>query len=255
VLDANALPLLALAGTSLALGARHGLDWDHIAVITDLTSPREGDQSAPAAHTSRGLTLTLAYCLGHALVLVLLAAAVLSLGLALPTGLDGFYRYAVGLTLVLLGVVVLVQLTRHRGAYQYAGRISLVAGAVRRGWARARRRPAPTGGLEDVDRRGAFVVGLLHGTGAATPTQLVLFATAAAAGSLGLAAVVLGAFVVGLTLADLGIAGVWVSGLVGARRSPRFQLSLGGLTAVASLGLGLLILGGQGDLLPALGDG
>ena len=44
----DAVPL-ALAGTSFALGARHGLDWDHIAAITDLTAPRAGTSSARAA--------------------------------------------------------------------------------------------------------------------------------------------------------------------------------------------------------------
>jgi high-affinity nickel permease len=42
----DALPL-ALAGTSFALGARHGLDWDHIAAITDLTAPRAGTTPRP----------------------------------------------------------------------------------------------------------------------------------------------------------------------------------------------------------------
>jgi hypothetical protein len=53
----DAWPLLALAATSFALGARHGLDWDHIAAITDLTSPRKGDEDAPAQHGKRGLGL------------------------------------------------------------------------------------------------------------------------------------------------------------------------------------------------------
>ena len=41
---ADALPLLSIAGSigiisaSLALGIRHGIDWDHIAAITDITS-------------------------------------------------------------------------------------------------------------------------------------------------------------------------------------------------------------------------
>src|SRR4029453_6425820 len=41
---ADALPLLSVAGSvgiisaALALGIRHGIDWDHIAAITDITS-------------------------------------------------------------------------------------------------------------------------------------------------------------------------------------------------------------------------
>ena len=127
-------------------------------------------------------------------------------------------------------------------------------GALRRGWARARRREAPSTSVLDVDRRGAFLVGLLHGTGAETPTQIALFAAAGASGSTATAAVVLGSFVAGLVAADLGIAAAWVSGLLGARRAPRVQIALGLATGVASLALGSLILTGHGGIVPPLAE-
>ena len=245
----DALPL-ALAATSFALGARHGLDWDHIAAITDLTAPRKGDTSA-TRHGRRGLSLSLCYCLGHGLVLAVLGALVLLLGVGLPAGMDVAFEYVVGLTLVTLGAVVLYQLGRYRSDYRYTGRISLVVGALRRGWARARRREVPVDVL-DVDGRGAFLVGLLHGTGAETPTQVVIFASVGASGSTGAAVLVLGAFVAGLVVADLAIAAAWLSGVLGSRRAPRVQVGLGLVTGVASLTLGLLILAGVGDVVPPL---
>ena len=245
---------LALAATSFVLGARHGLDWDHIAAITDLTAPRDGDGEHPHRHARRGLALSTWYCLGHGLVLFVLGLLVLVLAVELPPGTDAVFQYAVGTTLLVLGGVVLFQLGRYRSDYRYSGRISLVVGALRRGWARARRRevPATTG---DVDRRGAFIVGLLHGTGAETPTQVVLVATAGASGSAAQAALVLGAFVAGLVLADLGVAAAWTTGLLGSRRAPRVQMGLGLVTGVASLALGLLILTGTSDVVPSLVDG
>src|SRR2546427_8042946 len=60
--DAGALGLIA---TALALGFRHGFDWDHLAAITDVTSTtataeaaeldHEGvhERAAPAAHAHR----------------------------------------------------------------------------------------------------------------------------------------------------------------------------------------------------------
>ena len=240
---------MALAGGSFALGARHGLDWDHIAAITDLTAPRAQDRAHE--HARRGAGLSFWYCTGHGLVLFLFGMLVLAVGVELPSGLDATFRYAVGCTLVVLGGLVLFQLGRDRGDYRYAGRIAMVVGALRRGWARARRREAPaTSG--DVDRRGAFLVGVLHGTGAETPTQVVLFATAGASGSPATAAIVLLAFVAGLIVADLGIALAWLSGLLGSRRTPRVQIVLGALTGVASLTLGALILTGYGDVVPPL---
>jgi cytochrome c biogenesis protein CcdA len=147
---------------------------------------------------------------------------------------------------------VLYQLGRYRSDYRYSGRITLVVGALRRGWSRARGREVAEDAFADVDRRGAFVVGLLHGTGASTPTQVVLFATTAAAGSTADAALVLAAFVLGLVVTDLAIAAVWVSGLVGARRAPRVQIGLGVVTGLASLTLGALILTGYSDVVPPL---
>ncbi|MCW2778904.1 MAG: hypothetical protein JWN17_2629 [Frankiales bacterium] len=242
-------PVLGLAATSFVLGARHGLDWDHVAAITDLTAPREGDHLHEAR---RGMGLSFWYCLGHGLVLGVFGLLVLVLSLRLPDGIDSVFSYAVGTTLVVLGAIVLYQLGRDRGDYRYAGRVSLVVGAIRRGWARARRREAPATAFGDVDSRGAFLVGLLHGTGAETPTQVVLFASAGASGSSASAALILGAFVAGLVVTDLGIAGVWVSGLLSARRAPRVQVGLGLVTGLASLALGALILTGHSDVVPPL---
>jgi len=240
----------ALAATSFALGARHGLDWDHIAAITDLTAPRRDDQDGERT-ARRGFGLSFWYCTGHGLVLAVFGALVLLLGIGLPAGLDAAFEYVVGLTLVTLGGVVLYQLGRYRSDYRYSGRISLVVGALRRGWARARRREVPVDVL-DVDRRGAFLVGVLHGTGAETPTQVALFAAAGASGSPGSAALILGAFVAGLVVADLGIASAWLSGIVSARRAPRVQVVLGAVTGIASLTLGLLILSGHSGVVPPL---
>ena len=56
-------PTLTVAGTGFLLGARHGLDWDHIAAITDLTaagSPGQNEDEGVRGH-GRGLGLALAH--------------------------------------------------------------------------------------------------------------------------------------------------------------------------------------------------
>ncbi len=55
--------LLALAGLGISLGLRHGIDWDHIAAITDITGSvvtNEEANAAPIAQTAGGGTLTAA---------------------------------------------------------------------------------------------------------------------------------------------------------------------------------------------------
>ena len=47
---ATRLPASACSSTGLALGIRHGIDWDHIAAITDITSTTAAAGAAEAAH-------------------------------------------------------------------------------------------------------------------------------------------------------------------------------------------------------------
>jgi len=241
--------VLAVAGTGFLLGCRHGLDWDHISAITDLTTQsRSGDR--------RDLRLAFWYCIGHGLVIVLLGAMVGVLGLNLPAGIDRVFESVVGATLVALGAVVLWQLGRDRSDYRFVGRWRLLIAVVRRAWSRARRRGAgPAGPLDDLGPRSAFAVGVLHGTGAETPTQVVLFASAGAAGAGGAAALILLAFVCGLVLSDLGIAAIWLAGRLGARSLPRVQMGLGLLTGASSLAVGTLFILGRAAVLPALFGG
>lgn len=250
-------PVVAVAGTGFLLGCRHGLDWDHIAAITDLSAAGGGTDPEPGdAHPARNLRLAVWYCVGHGLVIALLGAAVGILGLDLPAGVDRTFEGVVGATLILLGGFVLWQLGRDRSRYRYAGRWRLVVAGVRRAWARARRRGAgPAGPLDDLGPRSAFAIGVLHGTGAETPTQVVLFASAGAAGAGGGAALILLAFVAGLILSDVGIAATWLTGLVGSRRAPSVQVALGALTGLSSLGIGMLFLSGRSAVLPALFGG
>ncbi len=241
--------VLAVAGTGFLLGCRHGLDWDHISAITDLTTQTQRGGR-------RDLRLAFWYCVGHGLVIVLLGAMVGILGLNLPAGIDRIFESVVGATLVALGGVVLWQLGRDRSDYRFTGRWRLLIAVVRRAGAQARRRgPGPDGPLDDLGPRAAFAVGVLHGTGAETPTQVVLFASAGAAGAGGAAALILFAFVAGLIVSDLGIAAVWLAGRLGARSLPRVQMGLGLLTGASSLAVGTLFILGRSAVLPALFGG
>ncbi|TMC50769.1 MAG: hypothetical protein E6J14_04210 [Chloroflexi bacterium] len=245
-------PVLVVAGTGFLLGCRHGLDWDHITAIGDLST----QGSAAAGPRRRGLGLAVWYCLGHGLVIALLGAAVGVMGVGLPGGLDRIFESIVGGTLVALGMAVLWQLGRDREDYHFTGRWRLLIAVVRRAWARARRRGAAgQGALDDLGPRTAFAIGVLHGTGAETPTQVVLFASAGAAGNGGGAAVILLAFVAGLIVSDVGIAALWLRGLVGVARLPRLQLTLGALTGMSSLAVGGLFVAGRAATLPALFGG
>jgi High-affinity nickel-transport protein len=241
---------LAVVGPALVaflLGARHGLDWDHLAAIADLVG-------GAGQRGRRQLGLAVWYCVGHGAVIVLLGALVGLLGVRLPNGLDLVFETVVGLTLVVLGVLVLWQVGRQGTRYQFVSRWRLLLDLLRRVWLRRRGqvawdRPAA------LDRRTAFGIGVLHGTGAETPTQVALFAGAAASGTPAGAALVLGAFVAGLIASDTGVAALWVTGRATSIRLPGAQMALGLLTGLASLVVGVLFVLHRSATLPALFGG
>lgn len=88
----------------------------------------------------------------------------------------------------------------------------------------------------------SFGVGMIHGVGAETPSQVVLFATAAGvAGSIG-GMLVLVAFVVGLLVGNTFLAVAATKGFIGGQKLPRLYMVLAGATALISVYIGSLYL-------------
>jgi high-affinity nickel-transport protein len=98
----------------------------------------------------------------------------------------------------------------------------------------------------------AYLVGVVHGIGAETPTQVLLFVAAAGAGGSGLGVVLVLTFIVGLLISNSIITALSTFGYIGARKNVKALMVVGGLTAVFSLTVGMFFLLGQGSLLPAL---
>ncbi len=81
--------LIAAAGETFGIGVivsaflfgfRHGIDWDHIAAITDIAGSQDDRRSAMFFGTM--------YALGHALVVFLIGTAAILLGERLPESVD-----------------------------------------------------------------------------------------------------------------------------------------------------------------------
>jgi high-affinity nickel permease len=241
---------LALFSCAL-LGFRHGFDYDHIAAITDITGVQ--------TRASDAMRLGLMYALGHAATVAVLGSAVIFLQLSLPHGIDRWAERAVGLTLIVLALYVLSTLVSRRGQNKPPpkSRAALLIGAVR--WAYRRLSAAPTGkdtslilDRWNVNAPAAFGIGIIHGLGAETPSQLALFLLAAnlggkAKGFLGLA-VFLGGLLLMNTLMAASAAGLFTT----TRREPRWMPVLTGLTAVYSLCIGVIFLFGSSGFLPSI---
>jgi cytochrome c biogenesis protein CcdA len=307
--DAGSLGLL---GTALVLGLRHGLDWDHIAAITDITSTtgvaqaaehtHELEHSSPDAHdhphggdaelvahrrpragsgpgtmlaTSDGsdaadagvlgirrrpIILGTLYALGHALVVAVLGGAALLVGARLPDWLDPLMGRIVGLTLVLLGVWVFVSLyqyARHGTDFRLRSRWMLVFDGLRYAW---RRLQAKLHGHEHVEplemssygARTAFGVGMIHGIGAETGTQVLFIAAVGGAASVGLGIPMMLAFITGLVITNTLIVIVSASGFMASQTRRQIYLVVGVLAGLFSLVVGGAFVLGVEDVLPDL---
>ena len=298
---------LGVLGGALALGLRHGIDWDHIAAITDITStttststPNEGwlvdepgflltDESdhlaaelarqrpvaggsaaaaviaapPPARSTAsvqrRAVYLASLYAVGHGTVVTVLGLLALLASEFLPSWIDPLMERVVGVTLVLLAAYLffsLFQYFRGHGEFRLRSRWMLIFSGIRNGWHWLL---AKVHGHEHVHVRGAdqygprtaYTIGMVHGIGAETGTQVLIIATAVGAGTKAMGVAALMAFVVGVLIANSFVTVATAFGFVSAQRRQFVYVVAGALAATFSLIVGLIFLFHSG-LLPDL---
>ena len=121
---------LGLLLTALGLGLRHGIDWDHIAAIADLSSTTKDKK--------RGFALSMAYAVGHGAVVFVLGTFAILFGLAIPDSLDEWMGRIVGVTLIALGAWILVELARKGKDFRLRSRWMLVLNGTFAGFRRVR---------------------------------------------------------------------------------------------------------------------
>jgi hypothetical protein len=243
-------PSLELALISAAiLGFRHGFDYDHVAAISDITSVQRT--------AKRAMQLGSLYALGHAVMVAALGSAVILFQIVLPPGIDRMAERLVGFTLVILGIYVLGSL--FRGVPPPPSRFILLSHVFR--WlhwkARGHRHPElpePQPANGNYDRKSVFLIGVIHGLGAETPTQLFIFLLAANLGGTAKGFLGLGVFLAGL-LAMNTLMTAAAAGLFGfTTRMPRIQYAVTAVTAVYSLVVGGIFLLGSSSSLPPMGS-
>lgn len=299
---------VGLVATAFGFGLRHGVDWDHIAALTDITSSQSTRR--------RSMVLSTFYILGHALVVLILGVGAIAIGARLPEGVDVVMERIVGVTLILLAVYVFWGLAKHGRDFRMRSRWMLVFAGTRRALHRLRRtgrssevvfehdheHPAdephaagahhvhdevlagasnrsprsiadshlhrhphrhshrhqgtlPADPFVDYGNATSFGVGVLHGVGAETPTQVVIFLTIAGVQGTGAGLLLLGCFLAGLLVSNSLIAVAATLGFAGAANRWWLYASVSVVTAVFSLVVGALLLLGNGSLLPAIFSG
>ncbi len=244
----------AALGSCALLGLRHGFDYDHLAAISDITAVQRSWAS--------GLRLGLTYALGHAFMVALLGSAVLQMHVGLPQGLDNLTERLIGLTLILLGIGVVAGILRkdahgHRHTRIESRLAIAINGLV---WAVWQLRRIWNPNLQKPQRfqwmysgKSVFLIGVLHGIGAETPSQLALFFIAKSIGGVAQGMMGLTAFCLGL----IAMNAVMTASLGGAFKAgghhPRFYDLIAWTGAAYSCVIGAIFLFGISDRLPTLG--
>ncbi|MDQ3878536.1 MAG: hypothetical protein M3290_09355 [Actinomycetota bacterium] len=285
--------------TAFVFGVRHGIDWDHIAAISDITS------SEP--HKRRSVVLATLYAGGHGIVVFAIGAIAVTSGAVAHPGLDRVMEKIVGLTLVLMGVYVIDSLVRRRSGFRMQSRWMLLLALCKRLVQKARgatnvRRivvrhehhhvhaggdghehrhphlhghasflhtdrstetshahshehehalePSPDSVFASYSPRTAVLVGMLHAVGAETPTQVLLFVSAAGIAGRAAGLAMVGAFVAGVLASNTAIALGTAAGFDRAKRGSRPYYAFAGVTAAFSLVTGTIFL--SGAHLPSL---
>ena len=290
---------IGIVATAAGLGFRHGIDWDHIAALTDITGAQE--------RRARSVLVATMYAVGHAVMVFALGVLAIVASFEVPSWLDDAMTRVVGVTLLALGAYVLVSLAVQGRNFRLRSRWLLVFAAVRR-IVRLGRRHATPGevvvithdhehdehhGHEHLDHVAvahthdgvaiatrqrhrhvhdhvgmlptdvfptyggatAFGVGVLHGIGAETPTQVLLFLAAARAGGTVAGITLLLCFIVGLVAANTVVAITAAFGLVGASRNFPLLATVSVVTAAFSLVVGTLFVLGRSGVLPSMLSG
>jgi len=232
------------------------------------TGPTPRRRSRPStairlvAEQRRAMYLGTLYALGHGLVVAALGLAALAFGALLPEWVDPIMGRVVGVTLLILGVWVFYSLyayLRHGRAFRLRSRWLLVFDGVRYGW---RRLQARLHGHEHADPmemssygpRTAFGVGMIHGIGAETGSQVLIIAAVGGAASHGLGVPMMIAFIVGLLISNSVIVLLTATGFVASRLREHIYVGAGVLAGTFSVVVGLIFLVQAEDLLPDLGQ-
>ena len=244
----------AALGSCLVLGLRHGFDYDHLAAISDITAVQRNWMS--------GLRLGMTYALGHAFMVAVLGVAVLEMHVGLPEGLDHWTERLIGLTLIVLGIGVVAGILRKDAHGHHHSRLESRLAIAINGllWAAWRVRRSFNHSLPEPQRfqwiyngKSVFLIGVLHGIGAETPSQLALFFLAKSLGGTANGMMGLLAFCIGLVAMN----GLMTASIGGAFKTgafhPHFYRAIAWMGAAYSFVIGVIFLFGISDRLPQLG--
>lgn len=229
------MEFIMFAFLAIFIGMRHGMDGDHVAAIADMVGSEQ--------RKKRQLTLGVMYALGHGMIVMVIGVLFIYIGLQLPDTTKQILEMLVSFTLIVLGMFIIWTIVQQKKNYEYKSRVRIViefftsmGNKLKSGTTHTHFAPTKLGAI------GALIIGILHGIGVESPTQIAIISNAMGLDNITVALLQLTLFVVGLLIATIGITFCLSWGFMKARVKDRLFLLLGSVTGVYSLGLGIFML-------------
>ncbi|RXY99872.1 cytochrome c biogenesis protein CcdA [Fictibacillus sp. S7] len=224
------MELMTFAVLAIFIGMRHGLDGDHVAAIADMVGSER--------RRKRQLTLGVMYALGHGAIVFLIGLLSIYVGAKLPEGAQSYLELAVSVTLIILGLIIILSIFQRKKDYEYKSRLMIVMDYIRKLTGSKKE----TSDLTKFGIISAFIIGVIHGIGVESPTQIAAVTQAAGLGSVTGATMQLVLFVIGLLASTICVTFLFTWGFMKASMKKGFYIVLGSVTGVYSVGLGLYMM-------------
>jgi high-affinity nickel-transport protein len=237
----NVVSLLVLG---FFLGMRHATDADHVAAIATIVS-RERSVAGSAL-------IGAAWGVGHTITVMAVGTAIIAFGVVIPPRLGLSMEFAVGIMLVLLGVLTLTGMGRAGGAaHVHAGVPRVheldVHDHLHADGDYVHRHPLDRNGLDRIafyDWLRPFVVGLVHGlAGSAAVALMILSIIREPVAALGYLLLFGLGTIVGMILITLILSAPFVFTAVNL---PKFNWRLRVASGVVSFSFGVVLIYGIG---------
>ncbi len=210
------------------LGLQHGADWDHVAAISDIASMQPSVRQASRCG--------MLYALGHAATVGLIGIALIGLHQSLPPVFAIWMQRVVGATLIMFGLYVLRALLSGGGPVSRGQAVLALFHRLRH------HHSAYSVNDQACGPKSSLSLGVVHGIGAETPTQLSMLIIASNLGGFRSGALGLLVFAAAMFASNMLLTMIASSMFSVSRLKPSLFRWMGVLTSAYSLWIGVVLV-------------
>lgn len=209
------------------------MDSDHVAAIADMVGSEN--------RKKRQVSLGVMYAFGHGMIVLCIGLITLFIGAKLPENAQNFIELVVSLTLLLLGGIILYSVFRQNKEYEFKSRLKIVYEAISKVLHKSGKKAVDLSQVR-LGIISAFIIGVIHGIGVESPTQIAIITNAVGVDNTTAAAMQLILFVVGLLASTIFVTFLLSWGFTKAKFKRKLYVILGSVTGVYSVGLGISMM-------------